>query len=138
MEFVLPCPPPKPLPIPSGWQCTVDQTAGDAFYVNATSGQVVYQYDDMFRMLKKPPKHSFAISPTHCSVKSGNENVIPDVAILSLIYLTPPTMSSSSKCMDVTVAKPINLDNDEVSLGSQALSDLTNLQLPKTKEKKSF
>jgi hypothetical protein len=36
MEFV------QPRLIPSGWQRTVDQTTGDPFYVNVTSGQVVY------------------------------------------------------------------------------------------------
>jgi hypothetical protein len=36
--------------------------------------------------------------------------------------------------MDGTVAKPIYLDNDEVSLGSQALSDLTNSQMPKKRD----
>jgi hypothetical protein len=107
MEFVQPRPPPKPRPIPSGWQRTVDQTTGDAFYVNATSSQAVYKYDDLFRMLKKSPKHSFAVTLTDCSVKSGNENIIPKVAVSSLVYSTPPRMSSLSKYMDGTMANPL-------------------------------
>jgi hypothetical protein len=42
-------------------------------------------------------------------------------------------MAPSSKYLDGTLAKPIYLDDDEVSTGSQALSDLTSLQLPKKK-----
>jgi hypothetical protein len=130
-------PPPKTRPIPSGWQRTVDETTGDPFYVNGTSGQVVYKYDDMFRRLKKPPKYSQAVTPTDRSIKSGIENIIPDVAVSSLIYSTPPSMKTSSKFMDGTIAKPINLDDDEVSLGSQALSDLTNSQMPNQKKKRN-
>jgi hypothetical protein len=137
MDFVEKRPPPKPQqPIPSGWQRTVCPTTGDPFYVNGTSGQVVYQYKDMFRRLKKPPKHSQAVTPTDRSIKSVVEKIIPDVAVSSLIYSTPPSMRTSSKYLDGTVTKPIDLDDDEVSLASQALSDLTNSQMPKKKKQK--
>ena len=126
MDFVQQRPPPKPWPIPSGWQPTIDQATGDPFYVNGASGHVVYKYDGMFRRLKKPPKFSQAVTPTDRSIKSGIKNIIPNVAVSSLVYSTPLSMRALSKYMDGTMAKPINLDDDEVSLGSQALPDLTN------------
>ena len=138
MEFVEPRPPPKARPIPSGWQCTVDQTTGDPLYVNGSSGSVVYKYNDMFRRLKKPPGQSQAVTPTDRSIRSVGDNTIPDVAVSSLCYSTPPKMGSSSKYMDGTLAKPINLDDDEVSVASQALSDLTNSQLPQKKKGEKF
>ena len=136
MDFVQNRHPPKPRAIPSGWQPTVDQTTGDPFYVNGASGRVVYKYDDMFGRLKKPPKLSQAVTPTDHSIKSGIENVIPDVAVSSHIYSTPPRFTPSSKYIDGTIAKPINLDDDEVSVASQALSDLSNSQFPKKKRQK--
>jgi hypothetical protein len=118
MDFVQQHPPPKPRPIPSGWQRTIDQATGDPFYVNGTSGQIVYKYNDMFRRQKKPLKHSQAVTPTDRSIKSVIEKIIPDVAVSSLIYSTPPSMRTSSKYLDGTVTKPIDLDDDEVSLAS--------------------
>ncbi len=94
--------------------------------MNGASGHVVYKYDGMFRRLKKPPKFSQAVTPTDRSIKSGIKNIIPNVAVSSLVYSTPLSMRALSKYMDGTMAKPINLDDDEVSLGSQALPDLTN------------
>jgi hypothetical protein len=38
--------------------------------------------------------------------------------------------------MDGTMAKPINLNDDEVSVASQALSDLSNSHFPKIKRQK--
>jgi hypothetical protein len=134
MDFVQNHPPPKPQPIPSGWQPPIDQTTRDPFYVNGASGWVIYKYDDMFRRLKKPPKLSQAATPTDCWIKSGIENVIPDVAISSCVYSTPPRFMPLSKYMDGTIAKPINMDNDEVSVASQALSDLSNSQFLKEKK----
>jgi hypothetical protein len=131
---VQPRPPPKARAIPSGWQRTVDQTTGDPLYVNASSGSVVFKYNDMFRRLKKPPRQSHqAVTPTDRSIRSIGDNIIPDVAVSSLRYLTPPKMGPSSKYLDSTLAKPIYLDDDEVSMGSQVLSDLMNSQLPKKK-----
>ena len=138
MDFVENRPPPKPRPIPSGWQRTVCPTTGDPFYVNGANGRVVYKYKDMFGRLKKPPKPSQAVTPTDRSIKSGIEKIIPDVAVSSLIYSTPPSMRTSSKYLDGTITKPINLDDDEVSLASQALSDLTNSQMPKIKKRKKI
>jgi hypothetical protein len=93
----------------------------------------------MFGRLKKDPKHSQAVTPTDRSIKSGIENIIPDVAVSSLVYSTPPSMKTSSKYRDGTMAKPINLDDAEGSLGSQALSDLSNSQmLKKRKRQKIF
>jgi hypothetical protein len=137
MEFVQPRDPPKARDIPSGWQRTVDQTTGDPMYVNASSGSVVFKYNDMFRRLKKPPRQSHqAVTPTDRSIRSVDDNIIPDEAVSSLRYSTPPKMAASSKYLDGTLAKPINLDDDEVSMGSQALSDLTNSQLPKKKKRR--
>jgi hypothetical protein len=139
MEFVQPRDPPKARDIPSGWQRTVDQTTGDPMYVNASSGSVVFKFNDMFRRLKKPPRQSHqAVTPTDRSIRSVDDNIIPDEAVSSLRYSTPPKMAASSKYLDGTLAKPINLDDDEVSMGSQALSDLTNSQLPKKKKETSF
>jgi hypothetical protein len=128
MDFVQNHPPPKPWPIFSGLQRTVDQTTGDPFYVNGASSRVIYKYDNMFGRLKKPPKLSQAVTPTDCSIKSRIEDVIPDGAILSHIYLMPPRFMSLSKHMDGTIVKPINLEDDEVSVASQSLSDLSNSQ----------
>jgi hypothetical protein len=47
-------------------------------------------------------------------------------------------MAPSSKYLDGTLAKPIYLDDDVVSTGSQALSDLTNSQLSKQKKGEEF
>jgi hypothetical protein len=134
MDFIQNRPPLKPRPIPSGWQHTVDQTTGDLFYVNSASGGVVYKYNDMFGRLKKPPKLSQAVTPTDRLIKSGIENVIPDVAVLSHVYSVPPRFKPLSEYMDGIIAKPINLDDDEVSVASQALSDLSNSQFPNKKK----
>jgi hypothetical protein len=140
MEFVQPRPPPKAQAIPSGWQRTVDQTTGDPLYINhASSGSVVFKYNDMFGRLKKPPGQSHqAGTPTDRSIRSVGDNIIPDVAVSNLRYSTPPKMGPSSKYLDGTLAKPIYLDNDEVRMGSQTLSDLTNSQLPKQKKGEEF
>jgi hypothetical protein len=135
MDFVQNCPPPKPRPIPSGWQRTVDQTTGDPFYVNGASGWGIYKYNNLLGRLKKPPKLSQAVTLTDRLIKSGIKNMIPDVAVLSHVYLMPPRFKTLSEYMDGTIAKLINLDNDKVSVASQALSDLSNSQFPKQNKK---
>jgi hypothetical protein len=73
MEFVQTRDPPKAWAIPSGWQRTVDQTTGDPLYVNASSGSVVFKYNDMFGRLKKPPGQSHQavqIVPSDLSAKT--------------------------------------------------------------------
>jgi hypothetical protein len=97
MDFVQNHPPPKPRPIPSGWQRTVDQTTGNPFYVNVASGCVIYKYDNMFGRLKKTPSSSQAVTPADGLIKSGIENMIPDVDILSHVYSMPPRLKTSSE-----------------------------------------
>jgi hypothetical protein len=63
--------------------------------------------------------------------------MIPDVAILSHVYLMPPRLKTWSEYMDGTMAKSINLD-DEVSMASQALSDPSNSQSPEKKAEKGL
>jgi hypothetical protein len=124
-------PAPKGRSIPSGWQCTVDHATRDPFYGKAASGRVVYKFDNMFKQLvKKTAKISKAVTP------------IPPYSLLSPflkrpfqigpsslshVYLTPPWFEDS------TLSQPIQLDEDELS---EALSDLTNTQLPPKRQQK--
>jgi hypothetical protein len=134
MDFVQKPSAPTTRPIPSGWQRTVDQDTGDPFYVNGSTGRVVYKYDDMFRKLKKPPKHSVAVTPIARSVNSGFEKNIPDVAV-STIFFTPPAKTKmASSFEDGTQDNPIFLEADEVSTASEAVSDLSQ-SLPAKKKK---
>jgi hypothetical protein len=116
--------------IPSAWQYTVDQATGDPFYVNAASDCIVYKFDYMFKRLhKKKVKFSKAVTliPPQ-SVISVVEEPVPEHAISSHIYSTLPQFK------DGTMSQPIQLDEDKLS---EALLDLTNIQLlPKKQQKR--
>jgi hypothetical protein len=129
MEFVKK-PAPKGRPIPSGWQRTVDPATGDHFYVSASSGRVVYKFDDMFKKVYKKTVVSKAVTPIPApqSVISVFEESVPDRAVSSHVYSTPPR-----RFKDGTLSQPIQLEEEEDELSdelSEALSDLTNTQLP--------
>ncbi len=70
----------------------------------------------------------YATPIPHHSVISVFEEAVPDRAVSSHVYSTPPR-----RFKDGTLSQPIQLDKDELS---EALSDLTNTQLPPRKQLK--
>jgi hypothetical protein len=120
MDFVKK-PAAKVKPIPSGWQRTEDPATGDPVYVHAATGRVVFKFNDMLKRVVKKKKTRQAVTPIASqSVISVLEDAVPDRAVSSHVYSTPPRFD------DGTLSQPIQLDEDELS---EALSDLTNTQL---------
>jgi hypothetical protein len=107
--------------IPSGWQWTEDPATGDPVYVNTATGHVVYNFNGMLKRVVRKIKTSQAVTPIASqSVILVLEDAVPDRAVSSHVYSTPPRFE------DGTLSHPIQLDEDELS---EALSDLTNTQL---------
>jgi hypothetical protein len=120
MEFVKPAGRKFP-PLPEGWQRNTSVATGDTFYVNVASGRIVWKYGDMEKSPVLP-----AITPSRAKSERAYTDATPDNAVSGAIsvYVTPrrPFKFGSS-------TKPIQLDDDEVSVSSEAFSDMTNSQL---------
>ncbi len=122
MEFVKPAGRKFP-PLPEGWQRNTSVATGDTFYVNVASGRIVWKYGDMEMSPVLP-----TITPSRAQAKAERAytDATPDNAVSGaiLVYDTPrcPFKFGSS-------TKPIQLDDDKVSVSSKAFSDMTNSRM---------
>jgi hypothetical protein len=120
MEFIKPAGRKFP-PLPEGWQRNTSVATGNMFYVNVASGRIIWKYGDMEKSPVLP-----AITPSRVTKSERHVAATPDNAVSGAmsVYVTPrcPFKFGSS-------TKPIQLEiDDEVSVSSEAFSDMTNSQ----------
>jgi hypothetical protein len=131
MDFVQPRESNRPL-VPQGWQRSTCDTTGDTFYVHLASGRIVYKFCDM-RHQEDSQKKRAAVTPLRA--KSATIEPLPENSVSGVVNMFSTPRRSFK---DGTSLKPVQLDDDEVSEVSDALSDLTNTQLVKKRPPKKL